>query len=352
MITISAAACAEATATSDAPAESPIVAKPEIPAVIFDTDMDFDDSAALAYLCAAHKSGLVSLRAVTVTNNGVGYPGKAIRHARCLLERCGLAKTVPVADGSASGSHEFPSAIRDGVNTGLERVTAACTASELPSHETAAELIERTVLASSKPVTLVTTGPLTNVAAALRTNPSLATHVKSAFMMGGAVVAGGNLCCGAPTGFDGTQEFNMWVDAASAKATFEALPAGAIHLVPLDATKDVPLSLTYVDRIKAEARTPEAQLVADITQDPAVKNDIPAGFLFWWDPLDVVALTNPEVITFSDQSLTIVTTGAQEGRTAVAAKGGARVRVATKADRTAFEETYLNGLNGDALTAP
>lgn len=50
----------------------------------------------------------------------------------------------------------------------------------------------------------------------------------------------------------------MWVDAASAKTTLGALRPASIQLIPLDATKDVPLSLEYVERLKTDARTTEA----------------------------------------------------------------------------------------------
>ena len=77
------------------------------PPLIFDTDMDFDDAAALAYLCQQHKRGEIDLRAVTVTNNGAGVPGNAIRHARCILAECGLSH-IPVADGSDTGVSPTP----------------------------------------------------------------------------------------------------------------------------------------------------------------------------------------------------------------------------------------------------
>ena len=48
--------------------------------VVFDADMDFDDAAALAYLSQEHKKGRIELRAVTVTNSGVGLPGFAIHN--------------------------------------------------------------------------------------------------------------------------------------------------------------------------------------------------------------------------------------------------------------------------------
>ena len=69
------------------------------PPVVFDSDMDFDDTAALAYLAGEHKLGRIELRAVTVTNNGGGLPVQGLLHARCLLARFGL-DDVPVADGA------------------------------------------------------------------------------------------------------------------------------------------------------------------------------------------------------------------------------------------------------------
>ena len=47
--------------------------------VIFDTDADFDDTVALAALAEQHLKGLIDLRAVTITNNGGGLPGKGFQ---------------------------------------------------------------------------------------------------------------------------------------------------------------------------------------------------------------------------------------------------------------------------------
>ncbi|QRK08444.1 nucleoside hydrolase [Archangium violaceum] len=65
--------------------------------VIADVDSDYDDIVSLAYLCQEHKRGSLRLAAVAVTNSGAGYPGKALRHVRCVLEACGL-NDIPVAD--------------------------------------------------------------------------------------------------------------------------------------------------------------------------------------------------------------------------------------------------------------
>jgi len=77
-------------------------AAPNVPGpvpVIYDSDMDFDDASTLAYLCEEHKLRRIDLRAVTVANDGFGQPGRTLRHARSVLEQCGLPQ-VPIAEAA------------------------------------------------------------------------------------------------------------------------------------------------------------------------------------------------------------------------------------------------------------
>jgi inosine-uridine nucleoside N-ribohydrolase len=83
----------------------------EVPPVIFDNDMDFDDTAALAYLARFHKAGRIDLRLVSITSAGAAFPGRGIQFARCLLERFGITD-VPVVDSSRPGVNAFPSFLR------------------------------------------------------------------------------------------------------------------------------------------------------------------------------------------------------------------------------------------------
>ena len=81
--------------------------RPRRPAVIFGTDMDFDDAATLAYLSQEHRAGRIELRAITVTSAGAGLPGRAIRHAGRLADRLGLGG-VAIAEDSRTGPNAFP----------------------------------------------------------------------------------------------------------------------------------------------------------------------------------------------------------------------------------------------------
>ncbi len=311
--------------------------------VIVDTDMDFDDTAAISYLCREHKLGHLALKAVTVTNSGAAYPGQGIKHARCLLEQCGLPD-VMVADGSPTAVNEFPKDLRDSVDKTLSSVFASCSQSAMSSPLNAAELLSQIISMSPEKVTLVVTGPVSNVATALKENPRLKNNIDHVYMMGGAVAVPGNLCCGAPTSFDNSQEFNVWVDPPAASFVLSALEANTVSLVPLNATNSVPMTAEFATKLQAQARTQEAKIVAAITKDGEVTPGIAGGFLYWWDPLAAVAVLHPEVVTYEPMRVTVVQSGANAGQTKKD-DGGPAVRVGTKADKTRFEAIFLDTLD-------
>jgi purine nucleosidase len=350
--TVLATACAPETETS-AQAASAIQSEHfRPPRVIFDTDMDFDDASALAYLAQAHKLGQVTLEAVTVANDGAGFPGSAIRHARCVLHRAGL-DDIPVADGSPTGAHDFPLDIRFGVAFVLGSTFADCDASTDPSDLRADQLIANELEEHPADLTLVTTGPLSNVRSALEILRGRHGHgharflepLQRAFVMGGALRVPGNLCCGLTPTFDDTQELNMWADPAAAQSVFGALAPMAVRLVPLDATQHAPITAAFVARLQADATTPEAQTVASIVGNPLFAPSIDAGLLFWWDPLTAVEAVRGNVVSFDRVELDVVEDGPSSGRT-LETRGGDAVRVGSDADSATFERIFLDTLNG------
>lgn len=311
--------------------------------VIADVDSDYDDMVALAYLCQEHQRGNLRLAAVTVTNSGAGYLGKALRHVRCVLEACGL-REVPVADSTPTTPHAFPARLRDGVDRILTSVFSECTASTESTPKVAPELLAEVALAQSQPVTVVASGPLSNLAAALQAEPRLRERIARTYVMGGAVSVPGNLCCGVPEGFDKSQEFNVWVDPPAAATVLRTLPAGSVSLVPLDATNQVPLTRAYAQRLAEQAATAPARVVSAIANHPDILLGIDLGGLYWWDPLAAMAAFHPEVVSFHTQPLEVVTEGASAGRTRPA-EGGQRTRVGTGANAQRFEDLLLESLN-------
>lgn len=316
----------------------------EVPQFIIDTDMDNDDAAAIAYMCQEHQLGHVRLLGVTITNNGAGMPGKAIKYARCLLRQCGLPD-LPVADANLPAPNVFPDLIRTGVNTTLDNVFAGCQESEAPSAIDGPELLRRLARSNSGgKVSLLATGPLSNIARALHDSRDFRDHVEAAFVMGGAVHVGGNLCCGVSDTFDNSQEFNFWADPAAVSDVFQQLRPGTITLVPLDATNFVPLLESFDAQLEADPRTGAARFVAAMVADPGVADFVPGGFVFWWDPLAAVAATTDGIVRYESDRITVVQSGPRQGALVVD-PSGAPLRVGIFADQQKFQDTFFDRLN-------
>lgn len=322
--------------------------------VVYDADMDVDDTATLAYLCAEDKRHRIDLRAVTVDNDGFGTPGRALQHARSVLRQCGLP-TVPVADGSNRGVHAAPREAVPTVETVLTGALEDGSDQPRPAVMSAAELIEWAIATSPRKVTVLATGPLSNMAEALRQchirdaagGNWLADRIQGLYVMGGAVSVPGDLFGSARDGFDNSQEFNMWLDPASAREVFHAMRPGVMHLVPLDATNTVPITTGFLGKLGADHHNVSARLVYRIMMQPAMVDDIKAGLYYWWDALTAISAfhDNGTITNFHSLRLDVVLNGVQSGRTVVSPNRTPQ-RVAMSASRSAFEQTFLNALNG------
>jgi purine nucleosidase len=178
---------------------------------LIDTDTASDDAVAIIMALTAPD---VRVCALTTVAGNVGLE-QATRNALYTAEVCGAAD-VPVFEGAASpllrkheDAHWFHG--RDGLS---DRNYPA--AKRRAESEHAVDAIIR--LAREHPgLTLVTLGPLTNVALALARDPSLSSRVSRCVVMGGAPCCEGNVTPAA--------EYNIWVDPEAARMVFRsALP--------------------------------------------------------------------------------------------------------------------------------
>jgi inosine-uridine nucleoside N-ribohydrolase len=317
--------------------------------VIFDTDADFDDTVALAALAEQHIKGRIDLRAVTITNNGGGLPGKAYQHVRCLLDSLGLNQ-IPVADATYDLPHAFPDRLRFAIDFLLDASIPDCGAGHTPPLRSASELLADEIENSDGRLTVIATGPLTNVALAIdrlnQGHPWRATAlIDRAYIEGGAVDVPGGLE-GVP-GFDNTQTLNTWGDAAAAQAVFTSLRPGALYLVPHDATNFVPVRLEYVALISENAETPAARYVATLMNHPLLVGAVRAGLpVFWWDPLAALSATDNDLVEYRWKRIEVIRDGVSSGRT-IESPAGTWMRVGVSADRALFESRLLDVLNGN-----
>jgi purine nucleosidase len=327
-------------ATAVAAIGDPTVAAP---VVVLDTDMDFDDAAALAYLAEADKLGLIDLRAVTVEASGIAFPGSGLSHARCLLDKLGLPG-IPVSDGDLTRPNNFPDwgrALLDGIVESGVRSDPATPCPILPSEGHAVALLDSSIRSTPGEVTLITTGPLTNVAEALAQNPALTGKIGRVFLEGGTLdwsTFG--------TQFFDAHDYNLWVDAPAAQAVLDAVQ-GRVFMTGAGATQYVPLTEAFRQQLAADTTTAAADTVLTMISHPllvAAEAENQGG-AFWWDPLDAVAATKGGIVQYDPTRISIVQSGVYEGA-AFVDPTGPLVHYGIYADRSRFHEIFLEVLNG------
>jgi len=109
------------------------------------------------------------------------------------------------------------------------------------SNLTAVELLTSVIQSSPIKVTVLTLGPVTNVAEALQKSPSLIDNIERVYLMGGAVNVPGTVGTSGVGITNTTAEWNIYVDPYA--ANFVVQSNAPITLVPLDATNQVPMLL-------------------------------------------------------------------------------------------------------------
>jgi inosine-uridine nucleoside N-ribohydrolase len=240
-----------------------------------------------------------------------------------------------VACGSGSpiaGSNEWPADWRTAADE-LPGLTLTHTGQESPL--SGPELLVAAVTQSGQPVKLLTLGPLTNVAEALALDPGLVDNLDTVYVMGGAVEADGNVFA------NQYAEWNVWIDPAAAQVLLES--GASIVLVPLDATNDVPVTVSWLDRLATDRTTPAANAVYDLfAGNPGV---LEGGFYFW-DELAAAVLTDHSYVTLADATVTVVADGPEEGWTKPV-PDGVPVQVAVGADALRLERDLISILNGE-----
>lgn len=169
---------------------------------LIDTDTASDDAVALIM---ALSTAEVRVAAITTVAGNVGVE-QATRNALYAVELCGA--TVPVYAGAARPllrPHQDATWFHGGDGLGDHGFEPSRRMAQ-PGH--AVDAIIETIGANPG-LTLVTLGPLTNVALALEREPGIAPKV------GRAVVMGGNPCC--EGNVTPAAEFNIWVDPEAAR---------------------------------------------------------------------------------------------------------------------------------------
>ena len=283
--------------------------------IILDVDTGTDDALALAYAVWSPRIDLVA--ATTVAGN-VSVE-KTTANTLAVLDWLG-ADRVPVHRGA---SRPLVRPHRDAIYFHDEGGLGGARLPTSPRSEGADRgpaAIIRLALQRPGELTLVTLGPLTNLAIALNVEPRLADWLRAVVVMGGAYTVPGNISPAA--------EFNVLVDPEAAQQVFAA-PFRDLVAVGLDVTEQVALTREDWNAVNASSPLPPpAALLAEVGK--FAFSALSRDRVSLHDPLSVAVAVDPSLIQTENTTIEVESAEPERGRTRIMGLG--RVRVATSVD--------------------
>lgn len=258
--------------------------------VIIDTDPGHDD--AMAIMLAVKSEVFDILAITTVCGNSTIF--NTTRNARYILDILDR-NDIPIFSGAQKPlTRPLIQAVVHG-RSGLEGIDPTNNARLT---QNAVEKILSLVNANPGEITLVTLGPLTNIALAIQKNPKTMMKLREVIMMGGAIKVPGNK--------NRVAEFNIFVDPEAADIVFR-FPLKKT-LVPLDVCNNIRLLLSDFKNIQnTSIRQVLIKMVKPYIDNIEKDEGVRAALMY--DPLTVYYLINSEFVRTYTCNIKIETKG-------------------------------------------
>lgn len=270
--------------------------------VILDVDTGSDDAVAIM---AAMRSPQIELMAVTVTHGNqplcytldntlrvVSYMGGGVPVYAGSSEP--MVKKLLPGRSQNGGQQDVQKMIKDGKEFSLHQKTldlpeATCRAEEMP----AAAYLVQALRHSTEKVTLIPVGPCTNIAMALRMDPSIVEYIEEIVCMGGGDNLGNRTAAA---------EFNFYADPEAAKIV---LGCGAkVRILTLNATGSARFDWADAQKF-LDLGTPAGefagQLIRHRLEFEEMKGNADTNGTAVHDALTVCAVIDPSVISCQKQ---------------------------------------------------
>ena len=312
--------------------ETPTLQTTEPIPVIWDDDGSIDGVTALLYLLE-HPS--YEIKAATISP-GIAHPRIFAPKLVSFLELLGI-QGIPVAAGPEqplSGDNAFPSGWRSASdefwNVDLPEIVPSV------DERSSAELIVDIVRESEEEVVIFSSGPLTNIAAAFRIDPSIKDRIRSVEVMGGALEANGNVS------LSPSAEWNIFIDPVAASELFSS--GVDIYLTPLDATDRIEWIESDAVAWSASNR-PVGSMAAQLLRQTL--KDRSSSWVLIWDLVAALNVADRGLCQWDQVHMEVVqTNGRNQGQTIVHDNGLANVNACLSPDVDAYHASAEAVLGG------
>lgn len=282
--------------------------------VYFNHDGGVDDLISLFLLIHMEDIDLIGVSAIGADS----YIEPATSASQKIVNR--FSKTpIHIAASKERGKNPFPKDWRmhaffmDALPILNEQVPQQ---SQLLADSAYEDIIEKVNMSKEK-VTLLFTGPLTDLAKAITVDPKIVHNIERLVWMGGTFLEKGNV---EEPEHDGTAEWNAFWDPEAVKVVFDS--DIAIDMVALESTNQVPLTLDIRQMWANERHYSGVDFLGvSYAAVPPLTHFITNSTYFLWDVLTTAYVGNPELVQSITKHVDVEHQGPSQGRTYVTEKG-------------------------------
>ncbi len=297
--------------------------------VYFNHDGGVDDLASLFLLLNMEEIELAGVSVIPADC----YLEPAVSASRKIIDRFGKATGLNVAASNSRGINPFPKDWRmhafyvDALPILNESNKVNTPMSELPAHLHLIDALEQ----SSEPLTLLFTGPLTDLARALETAPHIEQSIEKLVWMGGTFLEVGNV---EEPEHDSTAEWNAFWDPEAVSTVFKT--SIKIEMVALESTNQVPLTNDVRNMWAAKRKEIGVDFIGQCyAMCPPLVHVETNSTYYLWDVLTTVSVTPKPFIHSRKVKCRVEVDGVSQGRT-VLDEIGREVIVVDDVDRDMF----------------
>ena len=299
----------------------------------FNHDGNIDDLVSYLLFLQAPEIKLLGVGAIDAD----GYVDPSVEVCRKLTDRFNTrGDKLEVAKSNSRAVNQFPEAWRTAsysfnslpiLNESGKMVTKEA---DQPAHLDMVTKLEN----ATAPVTVVMTGPLTDLARALDVAPEIESKIEKLYWMGGSLDGHGNVV---QVNADGTQEWNaFWDPYAVERVLASNIP---MEVIGLESSEELPLTNELKMHWAGLRKYPAVDLAGQ-AYSLLVNPPIQTAQLYFWDILTVISALYPEVVlTAEKRKVKVITKGTAAGRMEED-PNGREITLVTKADKDLFFKKF------------
>lgn len=203
--------------------------------------------------------------------------------------------------------------------------------SNILKHEAYLDIIDK-IHNSPEKVTLLFTGPLTDLAKAITVDATIVQNIERLVWMGGTFLEKGNV---EEPEHDGTAEWNAFWDPEAVKTVFDT--EIKIDMVALESTNQVPMTWDVRQAWANERHYPGVDFLGvSYAAVPPLTHFQMNSTYFLWDVLTTAYIGMPDLIRKHDLNVSVYTEGPSQGKTYVDDQCGRPISVIDHVDHDNF----------------